>query len=157
MEQNLQSEKTIKEIAAEVPVHLQEVFKSAVEHLDSQQSEQLVKVQSNFADVFAINDFGLGYFNVIEHVIDTRDAKPIKQHMRRTPACFVDEKGAHLKKMLDAGVIKESVSEWASSPVLIRKRDGSVRWCIDYRALHDAAVKDTFPLPRNFSRKHLVF
>lgn len=71
MEQNLQSEKTIKQIAAEVPVHLQEVFKSAVEHLDSQQSEQLVKVQSNFADAFAINDFYLGYFTVIEHAIDT--------------------------------------------------------------------------------------
>ena len=133
------------------------MFKSSVEHLDSQQSEQLAKVLSNVADVFATNDFDLGTFTAIEHAIDTRDAKPIKQHMRRTRACFVDEEEANLKKMLDAGVIKESVSEWASSPVLIRKRDSSVRWCIDYRALHDAAVKDTFPLPRNFSRKHLVF
>lgn len=49
--------------------------------------------------------------------------------------------------MLNAGVIQESVSDWASSPVLIRKRDGSVRWCIDYRALNDVTVKDTFPLP----------
>ena len=49
--------------------------------------------------------------------------------------------------MLDAGVIKESVSDWASSPVLIRNRDGSVRWCIDYRALNEVTVKDTFPLP----------
>ena len=49
--------------------------------------------------------------------------------------------------MLDAGVTKESVSEWASSPVLIRKRDGSVRWCIDYRALNYVTVKDKFPLP----------
>ena len=67
--------------------------------------------------------------------------------MRRTPACFVDEEEAHLKKMLDAGVIQESVSEWASSPVLIRKRDGSVQWCIDYRALNNVTVKDIFPLP----------
>ena len=49
--------------------------------------------------------------------------------------------------MMDAGVIQESMSEWASAPVLIRKRDGSVRWCIDYRALNNVTIKDTFPLP----------
>ena len=67
--------------------------------------------------------------------------------MRRIPACFVNEEEQLLKKMLDAGVIQESKSDWASSPVLIRKRDGSVRWCIDYRALNDVTVKDTFLLP----------
>jgi hypothetical protein len=54
----------------------------------------------------------------------------VKQRMRRTPACFADEEEAHLQKMLDAGVIQPSISEWASAPVLIRKRDGGVRWCI---------------------------
>ena len=73
------------------------MFKSSVEHLDSQQSEQLAGVLSNFADVFATNDFHLGTFTAIEHAIDTRDEKSIKQHMRRTPACFVDEEEAHLK------------------------------------------------------------
>ena len=59
----------------------------------------------------------------------------------------MDEEEAHLKKMLEAGVFKESPSDWASSPVLIRKRDGSVRWCIDYRGLNKVTVKDVFPLP----------
>ena len=49
--------------------------------------------------------------------------------------------------MLDAGVIQESSSDWAAPPVLIRKRDGSVRWCIDYRALNDVTIKDVYPLP----------
>ena len=60
---------------------------------------------------------------------------------------FVDEEEAHLQKMLDAGVIQPSISERASAPVLIRKRDGGVRWCIDYRALNLVAVKYVFPLP----------
>jgi hypothetical protein len=49
--------------------------------------------------------------------------------------------------MVDAGVIQESTSDWASAPVLIRKRDGTVRWCIDYRELNNVTVKDSFPLP----------
>ena len=100
-----------------------------------------------YSDVFAKTDFDLGNFTAIEHSIDTKDAKPIKQRMRRTPACFADEEESHLQKMLDAGVIKPSISDWASAPVLIRKRDGSVRWCIDYRALNAVTVKDVFPLP----------
>jgi transposase InsO family protein len=60
---------------------------------------------------------------------------------------FAEEEEAHLKKMLDAKVIEPSNSEWASAPVLVRKRDGKVRWCIDYRALNSVTVKDVFPLP----------
>ena len=52
-----------------------------------------------------------------------------------------------MKKMLDAGAIQESVWASASASVLTRKHDRSVRWCIDYIALNDVTVKDTFPLP----------
>lgn len=47
----------------------------------------------------------------------------------------------------NADVIQPSISDWASTPVLVRKKDGSVRWCIDYRQLNQKTVKDTFPLP----------
>lgn len=66
--------------------------------------------------------------------------------MRRTPACFVIKEEERLKKMFNAGVIHETVSEWASSPVLIRKRDDKVWWCINL-PLNDVTVNDTFPLP----------
>ena len=49
--------------------------------------------------------------------------------------------------MLGAGLIQPSVSEWASAPVLIRKRCGCMRWCVDYRALHALTTKDVSPLP----------
>ncbi|MCG7866422.1 MAG: RNA-directed DNA polymerase [Candidatus Thiodiazotropha taylori] len=49
--------------------------------------------------------------------------------------------------MLQARVIQPSSSEWGSPPVLVRKRDGSVRWCVDYRALNNVTVKDVYPLP----------
>jgi hypothetical protein len=49
--------------------------------------------------------------------------------------------------MLKADVIETSISDWASPPVLVRKRYGSVRWCVDYRALNKVSKKDVFPLP----------
>ena len=66
--------------------------------------------------------------------------------MRRTPAFLAGEEEAHIKKMLDAGVIQPSVSEWTSAPVLIRKEDGQVRFCLDYRRLNNLTRKDVFPL-----------
>ena len=100
-----------------------------------------------YQDVFARDDFDLGNFTAIEHSIDTGDARPVEQRMRRTPVCFVDEEKANLEKMLKAKVVEPLTSEWASAPVLIRKRDGQIRWCADYRALNTVKVKDVYPLP----------
>ena len=85
-------------------------------------------------------------FNAIQHGIDTESNRPVKQRIRRTPLGFAEEE-TQLKKMLGMGVIRPSVYEWASTPVLIRKRCGSVRWCVDYRALNALTTKDVFPLP----------
>ena len=67
--------------------------------------------------------------------------------MRRTPLGYAEEEKEHLDKLLDAKVIEPSESEWASPSVLVRKKDGSVRWCIDMRKLNNVTVKDRFPLP----------
>lgn len=67
--------------------------------------------------------------------------------MRRTTLDFVHEEESHLQTMLNAGIIEPSTSEWASPPVLIRNRDGKVRWCIDYRKLNSVTKKDVYPLP----------
>ena len=106
----------------------------------------LANLLIEYQDVFAQSEFYLGNFTGIEHSINTGQAKPIKQCLRCTPACFVGEEEAHLK-VLEAGVIGEITSEWASAPVLICKHDGTVRWYIDYRALNDMIVKDVFSLP----------
>ena len=126
---------------------MSETYNSSTEHLSASEQSRLAALLNEHEDVFAKCEFDLGTLTDAEHGFDTGDARPIKQCMRWTPACFVDEEEAHLKKMLDAGIIKESASNWASSPILIRKRDGSVRWCIDYRGLSKVTVKDVFPLP----------
>ena len=114
---------------------------------ESEEFRQLKEVICHFSDVFASHIYDLGNFQEIEHTINTGDAKPIKQRMRRTPVQFAGEEEKELSKMLEAGVVQPSISEWASTPVLVRKRDGTVRFCIDYRALNNATVKDVYPLP----------
>ena len=130
-----------------VPEHLQELFDRSKALLNPEESQDLATLLREFQDVFAINEFDLGDFSAIEHRIDTGAHPLIKQRMRRTPIGFAQEEEAHLKKMLEAGVIQPSTSDWCSVPVLVRKRDGGVRWCIDYRAVNAATVKDVFPLP----------
>lgn len=131
----------------QLPDHLTDLYNRSSINLDENQQLELKQLLCEYQDVFSREEFDLGNFTAIEHEINTRDAQPIKQKMRRTPMAFVKEEEAHLKKMIDAGVIQPSNSDWSSAPVLIRKRDGSVRWCVDYRGLNEVTVKDTYPLP----------
>ena len=130
-----------------MPEHLRDLFQRSIENLNPEEQDELANLFIEFEDVFAKSEFDLGNFSDITHDIDTGSAKPVKQRMRRTPAGFANEEEVHLEKMLKAGVIQHSVSEWSSAPVLVRKRDGTVRWWVDYRALNSVTTKDVFPLP----------
>lgn len=133
--------------SAEVPEHLSDLYQRSVNHLSEEESKQLAKLLTEFQDVFAVNDTDLGMCTVLKHRIDTGDAKPVQHRLRRTPIGFEAEEEQHLKSMLANGVIEPSTSEWAASPVLVRKRDGSVRYCIDYRDLNDRTVDQNCVIP----------
>ena len=113
----------------EIPEHLINPFDKSKGELNGQEQTQLSELLCEIEDVFAKSEFDLEKFNTIQHGIDTGTNRPVKQRIRRTPLGFAGEEEAQLKKMLGAGVIRPSVSEWAAAPVLIRKRCGSVRWC----------------------------
>ena len=65
--------------------------------------------------------------------------------MRRSPLGFEKEEKKTIDSVMDAGVIEQSQSEWASPPVLVRKKDGSWRYCIDFRAVNNVTTKDAYP------------
>jgi hypothetical protein len=106
-----------------IPEHLQDVYERSKAHLSGEDRKRLKALLIRHSDTFAKHDLDLGEVRNIVHKIDTGDARPIKQRLRHTPWGFEEEDAKHLKKMLDAGVIQPSTSEWAAAPVLIRKTD----------------------------------
>ena len=98
--------------------------------------------------VFALEDGERGETDLIEFSIDTGDARPLRQPARRIPFAARQEVSKQLMSMLQTGVIQPSQSPWASPVVLVKKKDGSLRFCIDYRPLNSVTKPDMFPLPR---------
>ena len=103
---------------------------------------------TNYQDVFSLHDDDMGFTDAVEHQIDIDGAKPIKKRMRRLPHHMAEEADRQVDDMLKRGVIEESNSLWAAEVVLVRKKDGSFRFCVDYRSLNNVTVKDAYPLPK---------
>ena len=95
-----------------------------------------------------MNSLDLGRTDLVKHHIELKDYTPIKDRYRRIPPHQYEEVRKHLKEMLDIGAIRRSNSPWASPVVLVRKKDGSLRFCIDLRKLNARTVKDAYSLPR---------
>lgn len=113
-----------------------------------EQMQAIRQVLERYNQLFSTGDTDLGRMHLICHQIDTGAAKPIKMAPRRVPLHLQQEVTDHIKQMLDNGIIQPSCSPWAAPVVLVRKKDGSLRFCIDYRKLNELTQKDAYPLPR---------
>ncbi|VDI25419.1 Hypothetical predicted protein [Mytilus galloprovincialis] len=122
-----------KDILSCIPEHLQDMFMKSKKNLSFDQSRELAKLLVQFQDIFAKNELDIGHFTKIKHRIDTGDAAPVKERLRRTPLGFEKEEKAHLQDLLNKKIIQPSSSEWAAAPVLIRKKCGALR-CISRMA-----------------------
>ena len=100
------------------------------------------------AKVFSKDDMDMGRTNLVKHHIKLTDPVPFKEAYRRIPPQMYDEVKTRLQEMLDLGAIRPSNSPWASAIVLVRKKDGRLRFCIDLRKLNNRTVKDAYSLPR---------
>lgn len=101
-----------------------------------------------YADVFSWRPGDIGQTNLTRHKIDTGDASPIKQRPRRVPLKVRDQVEKQKEKMLQDGIIEESESPWCSPVVLVRKKDGTFRFCVDLRAVNRVTKGFAMPLPR---------
>ena len=116
-------------------------------HLTDHQRNVAREFLQKHSGMFASGESS-GRTNIVQHRINTGDAQPIRQAPRRLPLAKQEETEELVRKMLDEGVIEESNSPWSSPVVLVTKKDGSTRFCVDYRKLNDVTKKDSYPLPR---------
>ncbi|XP_072293407.1 uncharacterized protein [Eucyclogobius newberryi] len=100
------------------------------------------------ASVFSAHDQDLCCTNLISHEIPLSDDIPIRQRHRRISPSEYEVVKDHINQLLEAQVIRESSSPYASPIALVRKKDGTLRLCVDYRQLNCRTRKDAFPLPR---------
>ncbi|KAG1926021.1 interleukin-1 receptor accessory protein-like 1-A [Pimephales promelas] len=118
------------------------------EGLEEEQQYQLREFLSKWQHVFSTHDEDYGCTGVVKHQIPTGNAAPSRERYRPVPPTLYSEIRTLLKGMLDKGIIRESSSPWAAPVVLVQKKTGAWRFCVDYRKLNSVTKKDAFPLPR---------
>ena len=113
---------------------------------EQQQSAKDLPVDS--ADVFSQPDLDLGKCNIIKNAIKITDPQPFKERYRRIPPHLYEEVKKHLQEMIEMGAIRRSFSPWASAVVLVRKKDGWLRFYIDLCKFNKRTTKGGYSLPR---------
>ena len=123
---------------------------SGLETWDAKAAKQVRSLLAEYHDLFSLEKNEIRCTKAAEHIIKLKDpdAAPFKERFRRIPPPQVDEVREHLKLMLDAGAIQPSNSPWCNAVVLVQKKGGSLRFCIDFRRLNSLSKKDSHPLPR---------
>ena len=117
------------------------------ERLSPLQQQQLNELFCEFSDVFSRGEDDLGNTPLLEHAIETH-GPPFRQPYRRQNPAVRREEMTQVQQMLSSNVIRPSNSPWASSVVMVRKKDGNLRFCVDFHQLNAATGKDAHPLPR---------
>ena len=112
-------------------------------------AEKACQLLAEYHDVFSLDPAELGCTHSTEHTIKVTDDTPFKEHFRQIPPPMVEEVRNHLKEMLESGAIRPSQSAWCNAVVLVRKKDGSLRFCIDFQRLNARTKKDSYPVAPN--------
>jgi len=133
-----------------VPEHLVELYGDACDGCESKW-ERLVVAQllSEYKDVFSCGDYDMGLAKAVCHEIPlAAGTVPIRQPARRLGPEKDKEVSRQVQDLLSRNLIEPANGAWSSPVVLVRKKDGSWRFCIDYRKLNSVTIQDAYPLPR---------
>ncbi|XP_052387224.1 uncharacterized protein LOC127934090 [Carassius gibelio] len=103
---------------------------------------------SERGNVFSQEEWDVGLAKDVKHCIRLSDTRPFRERSRRIAPADIDDVRRHLKDLLAAGIIKESRSPYASPIVIVRKKSGAIRMCIDYRTLNSRTLPDQYTTPR---------
>ena len=131
-----------------LPEYLVDLFERSTVHLTESQADALKLLMLKYQHIFATSSSDMGKTNKTAFTINTGLANAIRQRARRQPFGKREAEKEEIESMLKRNIIEPSNSAWASPVVLITKKDGTIRFCVDYRKLNEVTIKDAYPLPR---------
>ena len=129
-----------------IPEHMTTLVDEEI--LDRNQGDMAAEMLLEFIPLFAKSKDDLTVTDFDMHSMKMKSEKTIKQGLRRMPLARRRLVKEELQRMLRLGIIEPSYSSWASPIVLVEKKDGTIRFCVDFRLVNDLLVKDSYPLPR---------
>ena len=116
-------------------------------HWSPRNAAAAIELVLAYHDVFALESNELGCTSAIEHEIRINNSEPFKEQLRCIPPPLLEEVHASLQDMLDAGAICLSQSPWCNVVVLVRKKGGTLCFCVDFICLIAWMKKDLYPQP----------
>ena len=118
------------------------------ENLPVDKKNDLKHFLRNYLKIFARNTKELTCTNITKHKIEVTDPKPVQSPPYRAAPKERTAMETQVHEMLEAGIIRESNSPYSSPVVMVKKPNGKLRFCVDYRKLNAITKKDAYPLPR---------
>jgi len=127
--------------------HIQCLLNGLPDDLTAEQCTRATAFIQSRSNVFSRSEYDIGWMWIIPYHIDTGDNIPHFQQLRRHPTTQLPIIDERVEDMVAHDVIEPASSLWGSNVVMVRKQDGSMRWCVDYRKVNKHQ-KDKFPLPK---------
>jgi predicted aspartyl protease len=127
------------------PSYKVDFSKSAVEGSDLAALKRLIE---EYSDVFSKSQYDLGLFTAAEHHFTTTTEEPVASAPRRMPYKYREELKRHIEQLEKSKVMVESDTPWVTPFVIVQKKDGGIRPCLDFRKLNEVTIPDRYPLPR---------
>ena len=120
------------------------------------QKLKLEEFLTKWEHLFSKGITDLGNCDLVKHKINLTDETPFKEPHRKIPPAIFQEVRDHLKEMIEANAIRPSSSPYSSNVVIVRKKDGTIRFCVDFRKLNNRTTKDAYAIPRVEDTLHLL-
>lgn len=117
-------------------------------NLTTEQKDKVYKLFHKWEKIFPKSPSDLGHTNEVKHKINLTNEEPCRDPCRRIPPAIFNEVREHLQEMLKIGAITESKSPWSSNVVIVRKQNGTIRFCIDFRKLNSRTKRDAYAIPK---------
>ena len=115
--------------------------------LSKEEYEKAEQLLQAYSDIFSASSHDIGQTDIIHHHINTSAETPVRQRAYRTSPAMRVEIQKQVDDLLQRGIIEESYSPWSSPIVMVKKKDDTFRFCVDYRKLNAVTVRDSHPIP----------